>query len=99
MLAQYVSLVLTICLRRLKPGLSEHLELIILGPVPQGTSNNLVKAPNYSLSLARRLTMVETYAIPWTFFNPCGLMGEVFAFNHSHPSHTFTLFDPVLKII
>ena len=43
--------------------------------------------------------MVETYAIPWTFFNPCGLMGEVFAFNHSHPSHTFTLFDPVLKII
>merc|ERR1711911_512195 len=39
MLAQYISLVLTICLRRLKPGLAELLELIILGPVPQGTSN------------------------------------------------------------
>ena len=99
MLAQYISLVLTICLRRLQPGQSDLLELIILGPVPQGTSNNLIKAPNYSLSLARRLTMVETYSIPWSFFNPCGLMGEIFAFNQSHPSHTFTLFDPVVRVI
>ena len=99
MLTQYVSLVLTVCLRRLKPCQTEHLELIILGPVPQGTSDNLVQAPNYSLSLARRLAMIETYAVPWTYFNSCGLMGEIFNFNRRHPSHTFTLFDPVLKVI
>ena len=99
MLTHYISLVFTVCLRRLKPCQTEHLELIILGPVPQGTSDNLVQAPNYSLSLARRLTMTETYAVPWTYFNSCGLMGEIFNFNRRHPSHTFTLFDPVLKVI
>ena len=99
MLIQYITLVLTVCLRRLKTCKTQNLELIILGRVPQGSSSNLVQAPNYSLSLARRLAMTETFSVSWSYFNPSGIMGEIFNFNRRHPSHTFMLFDQVLQII
>ena len=99
LLALYITRVLKVCLWRLHPNKAHNLEIAIINPVPQGSSPNLVQAPNYSLSLARRLALMETFSVPWSYFNPGGIMEEIFNHNKRNPTNTFMLYDNSLKII
>ena len=99
LLARYISRVLHVCLCRLNPSKLQHLDVAIVGPVPQGGSGNLIQAPKYSLSLGRRLALTEMFSVLWSYFNPCGIMDEIINHNRRTPDNTFNLFGNTDKII
>ena len=93
LLTKNIQRLLFTSLRQLSFDHLQHLEVAIIGPVPKWGLKNLKQAPEFSLSLARRLALTVMASVSWTYYNPCGLMEEVNTLNRKTSTKPFLLHD------
>ena len=91
LLTKYIQRLLFTSLRHLPFEHLQFLEVVIIGPVPKWGAKNLKNAPEFSLSLARRLALNVMAGVSWTYHNPCGLMEEVKTLNRKTSTKPFLL--------